>query len=70
MACFYTAALAWNPTAVDMPNRAPWLDEFRREITEFPNGRHDDQVDSLSQFLKWQRGRSVPGVRVMKLTGY
>ena len=53
-----------------VPNRAPWLDEFRREITEFPNGRHDDQVDSLSQFLKWQRGRSVPGVRVMKLTGY
>jgi len=27
--------------------------DFQREITLFPNGKHDDQVDSLSQFLKW-----------------
>ncbi len=23
------------------------------EIPQFPHGRHDDQVDSLSQFLSW-----------------
>jgi phage terminase large subunit-like protein len=23
------------------------------ELLAFPNGRHDDQVDSVSQFLKW-----------------
>ncbi len=38
---------------VMVPKEAPWLAEFRRELTMFPNGRHDDQVDSLSQFLKW-----------------
>jgi predicted phage terminase large subunit-like protein len=36
-----------------VPKDAPWLAEFRRELTMFPNARHDDQVDSLSQFLKW-----------------
>jgi len=36
-----------------IPAEAPWLADFRRELTMFPNARHDDQVDSLSQFLKW-----------------
>jgi len=27
---------------------APWLAEFERELLEFPNGKHDDQVDSLA----------------------
>jgi len=38
--------------AVSLPSRAPWLDEFKREIMAFPNGRYDDQVDALSQALK------------------
>ena len=38
---------------VMIPKEAPWLADFRRELTMFPNARHDDQVDSLSQFLKW-----------------
>lgn len=36
-----------------IPNEAPWLADLRSELTLFPNARHDDQVDSLSQFLKW-----------------
>jgi predicted phage terminase large subunit-like protein len=43
-----------------LPERAPWLDDFRLEILTFPYGRYDDQVDSVSQFLTWaakQRGR-------------
>ena len=38
---------------VFLPREAPWLEDFRNEILQFPNGRHDDQVDSLVQFLKW-----------------
>jgi predicted phage terminase large subunit-like protein len=38
---------------VYLPRSAEWLDEFRRELLNFPNGTHDDQVDSLSQFLRW-----------------
>lgn len=33
------------------PQRAPWLSDFLTELLSFPNGRHDDQVDSLSQIL-------------------
>ena len=41
-----------------LPRSAPWLEELRDEILQFPNGRHDDQVDSISQFLNWiQAGR-------------
>ena len=38
---------------VHLPNRAPWLGEFLTELLSFPLGRHDDQVDSVSQFLRW-----------------
>ena len=36
-----------------IPDRASWLADFETEILAFPNGRHDDQVDSMSQFLNW-----------------
>ncbi len=42
---------------VILPERKPWLDEFKAEIMAFPNGRFDDQVDSVSQFLGWAEGR-------------
>lgn len=42
---------------VFLPARADWLDEFRREILQFPHGRHDDQIDSMTQFLHWIRTR-------------
>jgi len=38
---------------VHLPTEADWLDMFLHELLAFPNGRHDDQVDSVSQFLKW-----------------
>ena len=37
---------------VFLPNNAPWLETFEKELIAFPNGKHDDQVDSLSQFLR------------------
>lgn len=38
---------------IAIPEAAPWLAGFQRELMLFPNGKHDDQVDSLSQFLNW-----------------
>ncbi len=38
---------------VHLPKSAPWLGKFLSELLAFPNGRHDDQVDSVSQFLRW-----------------
>lgn len=36
-----------------LPSTAPWLADLKRELIAFPNGRFDDQVDSISQFLDW-----------------
>jgi predicted phage terminase large subunit-like protein len=38
---------------VYLPRQAEWLDTFLLELLAFPSGRHDDQVDSVSQFLQW-----------------
>ena len=38
---------------VFLPKEAHWLDIFMSELLGFPNSKHDDQVDSVSQFLKW-----------------
>lgn len=32
------------------PQKAPWVAELLKEVFEFPNGKHDDQVDCLSLF--------------------
>ena len=38
---------------VHIPETAPWLAEYLHEMTVFPKGKHDDQVDSTAQFLDW-----------------
>ncbi|MEJ2207281.1 MAG: phage terminase large subunit [Gemmatimonadota bacterium] len=49
-----------------LPDKAPWLNEFYLEMLAFPGGRHDDQVDSVSQFLAWAaRHQSTSSPRVI-----
>jgi hypothetical protein len=36
---------------------APWLAEYLRELTLFPAGRRDDQVDATAQALAWIKSR-------------
>jgi hypothetical protein len=38
---------------VYIPETAPWLAGYLHEMTVFPNGKHDDQVDSTARFLDW-----------------
>ncbi len=38
---------------VSLPDEAPWLDVFKRELLTFPHSKHDDLVDALSQLLNW-----------------
>lgn len=42
---------------VILPEEAPWRADFLNEVLAFPRGRHDDQIDSLSQFLWWASNR-------------
>lgn len=51
---------------VHIPQNAPWLYDFLNEVLRFPNSKHDDQVDSMSQFLNWQTAsRSQPRIRFL-----
>jgi len=50
---------------VRIPETAPWLAEYLHEITVFPNGKHDDQVDSTAQFLDWFK-RPFPGQNIFE----
>ena len=46
---------------VHLPVSAPWLAQYLHELTTFPKGRHDDQVDSTAQMLDWfKRGSGEP----------
>ena len=47
-----------------LPEEAPWLAEFEKEILTFPHGKYDDQVDSLTHFLRWAdlRGSQPPQI--------
>jgi predicted phage terminase large subunit-like protein len=36
------------------PKEAPWLSDLEAELFAFPKGRHDDQVDSISQALAYK----------------
>jgi hypothetical protein len=51
---------------VSIPQSAPWLAQYLHEMTVFPNGKHDDQVDSTAQFLDWFK-KPFPGQNVFEL---
>jgi predicted phage terminase large subunit-like protein len=47
-----TAALSKiTAGVVHLPKSAPWLSAFETELFTFPDGAHDDQVDTLTQVL-------------------
>ncbi len=52
-----------------LPEQAPWLEDLRIEIASFPQGRNDDQVDSMSQFLSWHFSRISKSVQLVQLAG-
>jgi predicted phage terminase large subunit-like protein len=43
---------------VHIPMSAHWLNDYLHELSVFPNGRFDDQVDSTAQALAWTKIRS------------
>ena len=53
---------------VYIPEAAPWLAEYLHELTVFPKGKHDDQVDSTTQFLDWFK-KPYPGQALLEFYG-
>lgn len=48
---------------VYVPDTAPWLADLEAEMTEFPTGKHDDQVDVLAYAALEQMGGADTEVR-------
>jgi predicted phage terminase large subunit-like protein len=44
---------------VHIPCTAHWLDDYLLELTTFPRGKFDDQVDSTAQALDWAKQLSL-----------
>ena len=42
---------------VYLPETGPWLSNLIDELMSFPNSRHDDQLDFISQALDWIKQR-------------
>lgn len=57
----YSAGRVWHPDPATV--RAPWLHDFEDELLFFPNGEHDDQVDTVSLAALQSRPRRPPGIR-------
>jgi predicted phage terminase large subunit-like protein len=57
---FLAQSARFESGQVHVPRAAPWLATWLNELLAFPNGQHDDQVDSTSQALDWLTRRTHP----------
>ncbi len=57
---FLAQSARFEAGQVFVPQEAPWLADWLLELLAFPNGRHDDQVDSTSQALHCLSSRMFP----------
>jgi predicted phage terminase large subunit-like protein len=60
---FLAQSARFEAGQVHVPVEAPWLAGWLEELLAFPNGRHDDQVDSTSQALDVLSARTLPLAR-------
>ena len=49
--------------------RGHWIRAFVEELCAFSHGKHDDQVDAISQFLAWHFERMARTIRTVRLGG-
>ncbi|WP_262269563.1 phage terminase large subunit [Microvirga yunnanensis] len=57
---FLAQSARFESGQVHVPPDASWLAGWLDELLAFPNGRHDDQVDSTSQALDYLTARTHP----------
>jgi predicted phage terminase large subunit-like protein len=65
-----SASVAFEQHRVFFPQACRWLEVLQHELLGFPAVKHDDQVDSVSQFLNWAligRGYVIGSGRVVGL---
>jgi len=59
MSRMYSACSTFEAGRVWFPECAEWLPDYEAELFLFPKAKHDDRVDSTSQFLNWAMKSSL-----------
>lgn len=57
-----TAEIESGHVYLPHPDEYPWVTELQDELRDFPSGKHDDQVDALTQALAHLRGDEIGGI--------
>jgi len=52
---------------LSLPHHASWLSAFESEILEFPHGKHDDQVDAMTQYLDYLRKSNFSKLKIRSI---
>lgn len=47
-----------------LPEAADWLEDYEKELAQFPHAKHDDQIDSTTQFLRLLDVEKKPEITV------
>jgi predicted phage terminase large subunit-like protein len=50
-----------------LPATSPWLADYELQLLHFPDGSHDDMVDSTSQALQWMHNKKSRNPRIRQL---
>ncbi len=53
------ASALFENRQVLFPEQAPWLDACMAEVLGYPSAKHDDVIDSISQYLNWVRSQTT-----------
>jgi predicted phage terminase large subunit-like protein len=64
VARMFAAAPEWQAGDWYVDRNAAWTEPFIEQITMFPNGRHDDQSDMMSQAAAWLLQANWPTVSI------
>lgn len=54
---------------IRLPQQAHWLAEFEKQLVHFPNAKHDDIVDSVSQFINWRTAHAIDAQEIINAWG-
>jgi predicted phage terminase large subunit-like protein len=64
---FISCTLLFEGGKIFFPENAVWLNDFEMEMLSFPSSDHDDQVDSMTQFLNWVKSRYKSQIKIRKV---
>jgi predicted phage terminase large subunit-like protein len=58
----------FHTNCIILPSHAEWLIDFENELYQFPNGKHDDMVDAISQCLNYVQSMPIFTASAMQIS--